>query len=481
MSVRRNTLINLVGSIMPMAVMLVTVPLYLKQLGEARYGVLALVWLVLGYFSFLEMGLGKATANQIAKTHETSIVERSEIFWTALLINSAMGLLGASILWLIGDYLISNVLKMPEDFRQETIKALPWMIATLPLALVSSVLNGALEGRNRFLTVNILQVVSNSVFQIAPLVIAYIYGPSLAIVIPAAVLARVTMNIPFVIACYRAVPFTLIPHFSIERAKLLFSYGGWVALTGIVSPIMETADRFLIGVVSGANAVAHYTIAYQLATKVRVLPASLSRALFPRFSGDQISAKGLAVDAFSGLVAIMTLVIVLGILLVKPFLNLWVGADVSEHAAPITQIILVGVWANSLAYIPLVLLQGGGRPSWVAKLHLTELLPFLAILYLATSSLGVLGAAAAWALRVIVDAFLLYYAAGILKNVVKKSLIPFVMVLTALFITLFLNDFWILLVSCLALLAWLIGWFCKTPTASYIKTSWNQRIATNAK
>ncbi|NCC05780.1 MAG: hypothetical protein EOM37_17465 [Proteobacteria bacterium] len=130
MSVRRNTLINLVGSIVPMAVMLATVPLFLGVLGEARYGVLALVWLVLGYFSVLEMGLGKATANQIAKAHDAPAEERAEIFWTALLINAAMGVIGALILWLAGEYLLTSVLKMPDGFRQEATKALPWMIST---------------------------------------------------------------------------------------------------------------------------------------------------------------------------------------------------------------------------------------------------------------------------------------------------------------------------------------------------------------
>jgi len=481
MSIRKNTLINLVGAIVPIAVMLVTVPLYLNLLGEARYGVLAIVWLVLGYFSFLEMGLGKATANQIAKDHDAPAAERAEIFWTALLVNAAMGMIGAGILWLAGDYLLTSVLKLPEDFRQEAIAALPWMIATLPLALVSSVLIGALEGRNQFLTVNLLQVLSNTVFQVVPLYIAYQYGPSLQLIIPAAVLSRVVVNAPFLMACYRAVPLTLVPRFSIKRAKSLFAFGGWVALTGMVGPVMETADRFLIGIVLGAKPVAHYTIAYQLATKIRILPASLSRALFPRFSADTAVAADLAVTSFSGLLAVMTPLIVLAVLLVEPFLTVWVGLEVARHAAPIAQVILVGVWANSLAYIPLSLLQGSGKPRLVAKLQLAELLPFLAALYFATANWGVIGAASAWTTRVIADSVLLYLAAGIAKNAAPKALVPLAMVSIGLFIACSESAPWHLAFCSLVLLGCVAVWMSTTPLGTLAQTALKARTAGDAK
>jgi O-antigen/teichoic acid export membrane protein len=475
MSIRKNTMINLAGAIMPMIVMLITVPLYLKVLGDARYGVLALVWLVLGYFSFLEMGLGKATANQIAKAHAAPAAERSEIFWTALLVNGVMGFVGASILWLLGRYVLTSVLKLEEDFMQEAIKALPWMVATFPLALASSVLNGALEGRSRFLTVNSLQVVSNAVFQIVPLLVAYRYGPSLDTVIPAAVLSRAIMNVPFFMACYRALPLSLVPSFSLQRGKSLFSYGGWVAVTGMISPVMETIDRLLVGALVGAKAVAHYTIAYQLATKLRILPASLSRALFPRFSAGNATAS-LALESLSALTAIMTPVVVICMLLVHPFLAWWVGEEVAQHAGPIAQIVLVGVWANSLAYIPLGLLQGTGRPRLVANIQAAELVPFLVVLYLAAREGGVIGAACAWTFRVIVDAVLLYKFSGLGLNVVRSALVPFSMVVLASVIGGLEGYLRERLLGGLVLTCWVAVWISTTPLVQVVRTRLRSRL-----
>jgi len=203
MSVRRHTVTNLAGYIVPMFVTLVTVPLYLKVLGDVRYGVLALVWLVLGYFSFLEMGLGKATANQLSRLRDAKPEDRQAVFWTAIGVNGGLGLVAAAILWVGGGFLLSHVVKIPEAFRGEILAAFPWMVGTLPLAMVSSVLNGALEGRSRFFAVNALQVATTVVFQFAPLLVAHWRGPSLAFVIPAAVLSRAIMNVGFFMACFQ--------------------------------------------------------------------------------------------------------------------------------------------------------------------------------------------------------------------------------------------------------------------------------------
>src|SRR3954468_3007171 len=113
MSVRRHTVTNLAGYIVPMFVMMVTVPLYLKVLGEVRYGVMALVWLMLGYLSFLDFGLGKATANQLSRLRDAPPEERQIVFWTAIGVNSMLGIVAAFILWGIGVFLISHTAKIP--------------------------------------------------------------------------------------------------------------------------------------------------------------------------------------------------------------------------------------------------------------------------------------------------------------------------------------------------------------------------------
>ena len=49
---------SLLGNVLPMVAALAAVPFLLHYLGQERLGVLSLVWVVIGYFSFLDMGLG---------------------------------------------------------------------------------------------------------------------------------------------------------------------------------------------------------------------------------------------------------------------------------------------------------------------------------------------------------------------------------------------------------------------------------------
>ena len=94
----------------------------------------------------------------------------------------------------------------------------------------------------------------------------------------------------------------------------------------------------------------------------------------------------------------------------RPFLSAWVGSDFAEASAPIGEILLIGVWVNNLAWIPLTMLQGQGRPEVVAKFHAIELLPFVIALWIGIEVAGLQGAAWAWVVRVTVDALLLFSA-----------------------------------------------------------------------
>jgi O-antigen/teichoic acid export membrane protein len=58
---------NLIGQGAPILFALITVPLLLKTIGEARYGFLTVVWVLIGYLGLFDFGVGKAMTRVVAE------------------------------------------------------------------------------------------------------------------------------------------------------------------------------------------------------------------------------------------------------------------------------------------------------------------------------------------------------------------------------------------------------------------------------
>src|SRR4051812_14167648 len=134
MSVRRHTIYNVAGATLPIAVSLLTVPAYLHQVGEARFGILSVAWLLLGYFGVFDLGLGVATSQQIAARQRDGPAVQARIFWTALLTNSALGVIGGLVAWPVAQYYFGHVMKVSPELRTEILTALPWLLLAVPMA-----------------------------------------------------------------------------------------------------------------------------------------------------------------------------------------------------------------------------------------------------------------------------------------------------------------------------------------------------------
>jgi O-antigen/teichoic acid export membrane protein len=414
MSVKRNTLYNLGGTIAPSFVSLVTVPAYLHLIGNARYGVLAIVWLFLGYFGLFDPGITRAAAFHIARLPGPEHArEREGVFWTALLVNLAFGVVGGVVLYFIARPLFMSTFKMPESMRGEVIASLPWLAASIPLLTTTGVLAGALQAREWFGVSNSINVGNAAVAQLAPLAVAYWLGPNLTLLIAASIIVRGLGAIPTFVAVGRSLPLGGGGFFDRSSLKPLFSYGGWITLTNVLNPVLSTMDRMLIGSLLSAEAVAFYTVPFNLVSRASAVPGALATTLFPKLSrGSQEDSARLASEGLAALASVTTPMCVFGIAIFPIFMHYWVGANFALHAAPVGIAIFVGIWINGLAYIPYSHLQATGRPDIVAKFHAIEVAPFLGLLWLGLHYFGLTGGAWAWTLRVSVDAILLFVVAG---------------------------------------------------------------------
>lgn len=413
MGIRRNTILNIVGAVLPLPVSLLVVPRYIESIGEERYGVLALAWTLLGYFGVLDLGLSRATAQRIAALNTETPARRAGVFWTAISMNLILGVIGAIVLVPVCRTTMSAMFPVGAPLRTEALYASVWLGVALPSAMLTGVLSGTLQGRERFLEVSVIGASAGVLIQLAPLLLALKVGATLPIVLGGAVAVRGASTVALFVVAMRHVGRFQRPSFSPVEARLLLKFGGWVSVTSVLGPLMVYADRFVIGLVAGARSVSFYTVPFQLAERSAVIPHGLVLALFPRMArdSDDDSKRMMSMGAMA-IVCAMTPVIVLMILAIYPFLDAWISDEFAREGAWVGVVLLCGFWVNFPARVPAGMLVARGRPDVVARLVVIELMIYVPTLWFCVVRWGALGAAVAFSMRAAGDAVVLFRIAG---------------------------------------------------------------------
>lgn len=405
MTILRNTSLSFLGTVLPVAVTLFTVPVYLHLVGLDRYGVLSICWAILGYFGFVDLGLGRAATQAIAAARQSSSDRIPGILANALWLNGALSLVGVLLLGGAA-YALSDWLNFSSPgLQREFIESIPILALFIVLTTTSGVLTGALQGVERFGALTFTRSLSSVLNALGPLTMAAFYSIELPSLMIGMLMSKVFSTLVCVAFCRRELAVKRGAIFEPAVAKSLLSFGGWVTVTGLISPLMVTFDRIAIGATVGTAAVPLYSIPSDLLSRAFVLPNSLSAALFPRMSSvaTVADAERLGRLALAWLSFVMTPVSFACLVVIEPFLRLWIGTAFANEAAQTAHVLVIGVWANALARIPFTSLLSRGRPDLIAKIHLAEIVPYLLLLYLSLTSFGIVGAAIAWTTRVLVD------------------------------------------------------------------------------
>ena len=397
-----------------MLVALIAIPLLIHGLGTDRFGVLTLAWMVIGYFSLFDLGLGRALTQLVAE--KLSAGEETQIpplVWTALALMFVLGLSGALVMSVISPWLVHSALKIPEPLQAEVLNAFYLLAAAIPIVIITAGLAGLLSALQRFGILNAIRIPMGIYSFLAPLLILP-FSQSLFLVTAILVLGRlVACGVHFAV-CLRAMP-ALRTSFVLRYTSIkpLFHFGAWMTVTNVIGPLMVYLDRFVIGGIISVAAVAYYATPYEMVTKLWIIPSAIVGVLFPAFAASYRQDDGRTVQLFVRGTKYVALILFPVILVITAFahegLQWWLGDEFSLHSTPVMQWLAIGVFINSLAVVFITLIQGVGRPDLSAKLHFLELPIYLPVLWWAIHNYGIQGAAITWVGRVALDCILLYW------------------------------------------------------------------------
>jgi len=409
----RSTIWNLGGQILPMLAALLAIPAIVREIGLDRFGILTMGWVVVGYFSLFDLGLGRALTKIVAdKIAAGSDHDLHALIWTSCFLMLSLGVVAGMVMFLLAPWLVDRVLRIPSALKVETRHALYLLALSVPIVTSTSGFRGVLEALQRFDTVNKIRIpMAISVF-LGPLLVVP-FSKSLVWIFVFLVVGRFFACVAYVLASLAALP-GLGRDITLQTSglKAAFQFGGWITAGNLIVPVLVYVDRFVIGALLSLSAVAYYTTPFEGVTKLLAVPGALAGVMFPAFAASYVQDRhrtGFLMQRGVKYVFLALFPVVLIVIAFAPeSLTLWVGTAFAQNSTVVLRYLAAGVFVNCLAQIPLSLVQGTGRPDLVAKLQAVELPFYLAALYWATKHHGLSGAAVAWSTRVTLDAVLLF-------------------------------------------------------------------------
>lgn len=416
MSIRKNTLWNLFGTAAPMVIGFASIPYIYQHIGIERIGVLTLIWVLIGYFSIFDFGLGRAITQRIASqaSHQTkkqkSTTATTGVFLT-LLIGIVGSLAGFTFIELAGVSWINSA----QNLDQEIYSSFLLACLAIPATTTTAGLRGILEGEQRFKAINLLKLVLGLSNFLGPIASITLFGPRLDYTVGSLVLARYIILIAHYYVA-KSIFNNIRVNINLAESKQLFQFGGWMTMSNIISPLMVVADRFLIANILGAAVVAFYTIPAEFMIRLLVLPAAITTTLFPIFSKDILeknytNSYALYKKSMKVIFLLMGSIATCIVIGADFGLQIWLGSEFAEKSSVVASVLAVGILFNSMAQIPHAYIQAAGDARSTALIHICESGLYIPTLFLLMHSHGILGAAIAWMLRALLDLVLLHIRA----------------------------------------------------------------------
>lgn len=405
-----------------MLLAIIAVPIIIAELGEQRFAVLSIVWLFIGYFSFLDFGIGRATTKLIIESKSYSVkgdfllMARTSIFVLAI-----FGIVLSIVLLVSTGYIIDKLIEVPGNLLEEGWICILIVSLTIPFVMALSAARGALEAERKFRLLTIIRIPSNILTYLVPILVL-IFSDDLILIVFFLSLTRVAtflVHLYFVESFYDAKCSKI---FESKHLRSLFKFGSWLTVSNLIGPIMVYFDRLLVGSYISLSQLAYYSTPFEVISKFTNIAGSSSAVLFPSFASlyhfDKDKMNTLYQQAYKWMLICILFLMAPIILFSNEILSLWINDDFSAESQYVMMFLSAGVYFNAIGTVPYIAIQAAGRPDITGKVHIIELPIYIVALWILTKNFGINGMAFAWALRNLLDVlvFTLLYTLKFARN-----------------------------------------------------------------
>jgi O-antigen/teichoic acid export membrane protein len=450
----------LVGQVVPLIATFIASPFVIRYLGSEAYGVLLLIAMIPGYFTFADFGMNLASTKFGSEAYGDGLPDKEAIaIRTATYIAFCSVLLIAIPMFIFSRFIINDIFRVPAKYIDVASIGLKLTTIAFFFNSLSAVINTPQLSRLK-MNLNVLINAGPRILMttLAPVVLYFDFGiKGASLLACSTALVILLLNI--------LVSGRLLPRlfsFSIDQTliKPLMNFGQSIVLYAIALMFIINMEKMLLPrIMHSPKYLAYYSVAFTLANMTNMFSLAMAQTLLPAFSQlltpekkahlKVLFSRCLRISLIGLIPSIMVLLVI-----AKPFFTKWAGEEFGRESTIPFYILLVGVFFSLIVYVPNTILIAIGKSRLFAKYYMLEIIPYTLLVYLFIKLLGVMGAAIAWTIKEIVNslAFMWFtkkYTGLTIKlhKQIKGIILGFLSFLPCVLFALFYDNFssWLLL------------------------------------
>jgi O-antigen/teichoic acid export membrane protein len=402
LSLLRNAFSNLLGAVIPALVALGTVPLVVRGLGDASYGVYSLVTAIVGYFAVIDINVTAGSVKYIAQFNADRSTPGAqqridETVFFGLSVYALLGIVGGLGLFFGAHAFVTRVFAVPATLVPEAVATLRLAALGFFFGQLQSYLQSVPQALMRYDVASRIEMAFGTGVPLLTVAVLMLgYGLFDVILVRVAASA---INCAVLWRCIRH----LLPDLRYRRPgaairRELLGFSAYSFLSRFASLSYAYADKLIIGALVGVTGLAWFTVASTLANRVLGLTYRLSGVFFPAASalaacGELERLKHLYLKASRYVVFINASVLVPVAVFSYQILATWMNPQFARAGQVVLAVMALSEFIDSLTSLPSLVNDGVGHPRLSGMFALARAAFGLLVVYLGVAGWGIEGAA----------------------------------------------------------------------------------------
>ncbi len=369
-TVSKNLVVNIFWAFWQFVLLIVGTRIALDRLGADSFGILALVGGTVGYFLYLDIGMGETVVKKVSE--EQNPEKLSALVSTLFFFSAGIGAVLSVCTLLFGLYGVDALFSFAPPLMRSVSRVFLVIAGGVWLLYPLNVFGKVFAGLNRLDVYNALRIVFQTAI-LGGIIVALEISSSAESAVLAITIIGVVWKATAWLVLRRMYPEIKIRPSLFDRKLLaeMFRYGAYASAGQAGGHVVYQCDIYVIGAMLNPAVVTVYSVANLIAVKIAEVAGAIIAALFPMassFYGRKMHEplrKSFMLSTQLMAIAILPVTVFIFAYSAE-ILEIWVGAEYSS-AAPALKWLSVAWTLNAIAIVCAVTLKAVNRPDIEAR------------------------------------------------------------------------------------------------------------------